>query len=320
MGILSCLFLASSIMLETPLITHEVSGVLSPVYCQRCTGQIDPINSYETSISSFSSLSSERFGTMLLDCIPTFWHYFHHSHDGRFQLPSFSKFILLGVGGIITEALPLLIPLLRRIHCIASQFSSSVLWEDQKTIMILFGVSPCKLGNSIQSRQQKETVLIRYLGGPLIWTSLHMARDSKMGCSPIGCSGTDSGGDFLRNYPIKSTFAVTLNEKLTRSVRQFFPHLAAKMRPPVTPVIRGRPVRRKIHICGRPRWMFVLLFSSASALLWYVCCGILTVLWALLIGLLCTLLHASFRTPNLKARLNTFREEFRAVWRNYSDF
>jgi hypothetical protein len=30
-------------------------------------------------------------------------------------------------------------------------------------------------------------------------------------------------------------------------------------------------------------------------------------------------LHASFRTPNLKARLNTFREEFRAVWRNYSE-
>lgn len=32
-----------------------------------------------------------------------------------------------------------------------------------------------------------------------------------------------------------------------------------------------------------------------------------------------TILHASFRTPNLKARLNTFREEFRAVWRNYSE-
>ena len=30
-------------------------------------------------------------------------------------------------------------------------------------------------------------------------------------------------------------------------------------------------------------------------------------------------LHASFRTPNLKARLNSFREEFRAVWRGYSD-
>ncbi|XP_057866908.2 PRA1 family protein A1 [Cryptomeria japonica] len=118
------------------------------------------------------------------------------------------------------------------------------------------------------------------------------------------------------------SFAITFNEKVTRTVRQFSPHLAAKLRPPVTPVIRGRSVRRTrmIHICGRPRWMFVLLFSAASTLLWFVSCGILTVIWALLIGLLSTLLHASFRTPNLKARLNTFREEFRAVWRNYSDF
>uniref|UniRef100_A0A0C9RLR3 PRA1 family protein n=1 Tax=Wollemia nobilis TaxID=56998 RepID=A0A0C9RLR3_9CONI len=120
---------------------------------------------------------------------------------------------------------------------------------------------------------------------------------------------------------LNDSFAITFNEKVTRTVRQFSPHLAAKMRPPVAPVIRGRPARRTrmIHICGRPRWMFISLFSSASALLWFVSCGILTVLWALLIGLLSTLLHASFRTPNLKARLNTFREEFRAVWRNYSD-
>lgn len=120
---------------------------------------------------------------------------------------------------------------------------------------------------------------------------------------------------------LNDSFAITFNEKLTRTVRKVSPHLAAKMRPPVTPVIRGRPVKRTrtIHICGQPRWMFVLLFSSASALVWFASCGLLTVLWALLLGLLSTLLHASFRTPNLKARLNTFREEFRAVWRNYSD-
>uniref|UniRef100_A0A0A9D5J6 PRA1 family protein n=1 Tax=Arundo donax TaxID=35708 RepID=A0A0A9D5J6_ARUDO len=91
------------------------------------------------------------------------------------------------------------------------------------------------------------------------------------------------------------------------------------MRPPITPVIRGRPSkRRSIHICGRPRWVFALLFSAVSCVLWLTSCS-LTVLWALFIGLLATLLHASFRTPNLKARLNTFREEFRAVWRNYSE-
>ncbi|XWS55620.1 hypothetical protein CRYUN_Cryun09bG0016400 [Craigia yunnanensis] len=124
---------------------------------------------------------------------------------------------------------------------------------------------------------------------------------------------------------LNDSFAGTFSEKVTRTVRQFSPHLAAKMRPPLTPVIRGRPsagrpsAKRAINICGWPRWVFVFTFSSVSFILWYVSCGLLTVLWALAIALLATVLHASFRTPNLKARLNTFREEFRAVWRNYSE-
>ncbi|XP_039800735.1 PRA1 family protein A1-like isoform X1 [Panicum virgatum] len=145
---------------------------------------------------------------------------------------------------------------------------------------------------------------------------------------------------------LNDSFAVTFNEKVTRTVRQFSPHLAAKMRPPITPVLRGRPSsKRSIHICGRPRWVFVLFFSAGlqkldfvnaifyhsskltpivfvvavSCILWLTSCSLLTVLWALLIALFATVLHASFRTPNLKARLNTFREEFRAVWRNYSE-
>ncbi|XP_015897004.1 PRA1 family protein A1 [Ziziphus jujuba] len=119
---------------------------------------------------------------------------------------------------------------------------------------------------------------------------------------------------------LNDSFAGTFSEKVTRTVRQFSPHLAAKMRHPLTPVIRGRPsAKRAIYICGRPRWVFVLIFSSVSFTLWFVSAGLLTVLWALAIGLLATLLHASFRTPNLKARLNTFREEFRQVWRNYSE-
>ncbi|PPR96775.1 hypothetical protein GOBAR_AA23891 [Gossypium barbadense] len=134
---------------------------------------------------------------------------------------------------------------------------------------------------------------------------------------------------------LNDSFAGTFSEKVTRIVRQFSPHLAAKMRPPLTvcildlvincfiiasPVIRGRPSsKRTIHICGRPCWVFVFIFSSVSFILWYVSCGLSTVLWALAIALLATVLHASFRTPNLKARLNTFREEFRAVWRNYSE-
>jgi len=119
---------------------------------------------------------------------------------------------------------------------------------------------------------------------------------------------------------LNDSFAGTFNEKVTRTVRQLSPHLAAKMRPPLTPVIRGRPsAKRAIYICGRPRWVFVFIFSVVSFILWFVSCGLLTLSWALAVGLLATILHASFRTPNLKARLNTFREEFRAVWRNYSE-
>ncbi|KAL9388798.1 hypothetical protein Peur_017403 [Populus x canadensis] len=116
------------------------------------------------------------------------------------------------------------------------------------------------------------------------------------------------------------SFAASFSEKVTRTVRKFSPHLAAKMRPPHMPVIRGRPSAKKsVYICGQPRLLFVLLFSAASFLLWYSSGSLLYVSWAYVISIFVTVLHASFRTPNLKARLNTFREEFRAVWRNYSE-
>ena len=51
---------------------------------------------------------------------------------------------------------------------------------------------------------------------------------------------------------------------------------------------------------------------------WHFVCFVVNSL-SLSLSLTATILHASFRTPNLKARLNTFREEFRAVWRNYSE-
>ncbi|OAY38553.1 PRA1 family protein A3 [Manihot esculenta] len=119
---------------------------------------------------------------------------------------------------------------------------------------------------------------------------------------------------------LNDSFAATFSEKVTRTVRKFSPHLAAKMRPPHMPVIRGRPSSKKsVFICGQPRGVFVFLFSAASFILWFTSGTLLFALWAFGIGFLVTVLHASVRTPNLKARLNTFREEFRAVWRNYSE-
>ncbi|KAJ9160189.1 hypothetical protein P3X46_025613 [Hevea brasiliensis] len=119
---------------------------------------------------------------------------------------------------------------------------------------------------------------------------------------------------------LNDSFAATFSEKVTRTVRKFSPHLAAKMRPPHMPVIRGRPSSKKsVYICGKPRGVFVFLFSAVSFILWFTSGTLMFVLWAFGISLLVTVLHASVRTPNLKARLNTFREEFRAVWRNYSE-
>ncbi|KAJ0979562.1 hypothetical protein J5N97_015036 [Dioscorea zingiberensis] len=93
---------------------------------------------------------------------------------------------------------------------------------------------------------------------------------------------------------LNDSFAVTFNEKVTRTVRQFSPHLAAKLRPPITPVLRGRPsTKRTIHICGQPRWVFVLALSGASCFLWFTSCRLLAVLWALLIGIFATLVHAT---------------------------
>ncbi|XP_023641213.1 uncharacterized protein LOC17891438 isoform X1 [Capsella rubella] len=119
---------------------------------------------------------------------------------------------------------------------------------------------------------------------------------------------------------LNDSFAATFNEKMIRTIRHFSPHLAAKMRPPHMPVIRGRSASRKaVYVCGQPRLVFVLIGLTASFVLWFMSCGLLWVLYAFTTALLLILLHASLRTPNLKARLNTFREEFRAVWRNYSE-
>ncbi|KAF2615176.1 hypothetical protein F2Q70_00007144 [Brassica cretica] len=116
------------------------------------------------------------------------------------------------------------------------------------------------------------------------------------------------------------SFAASFNEKFIRTIRLFSPHLAAKMRPPHMPVIRGRSAARKtIYVCGKPRWVFVVTFLTASLVMWFSSCGLLWVLYAFLTSLAVIIVHASVRTPNLKARLNTFREEFRAVWRNYSE-
>lgn len=120
---------------------------------------------------------------------------------------------------------------------------------------------------------------------------------------------------------LNDSFALSVNQRLTRGVRRISPQLAAKMRPPMMPVIRGRPApKRTLYICGQSRKVVLIIMAAATCLMWFLTSAFLTVFGALAIALACIILHSSLRTPNLKARLNTFREEFRAVWRSYGEF
>lgn len=119
---------------------------------------------------------------------------------------------------------------------------------------------------------------------------------------------------------LNDSFALALSERLTRSIRRLSPPLAAKLRAPaVRTGVRGRPLRGQVYICGQDRRIVVALLMLVSTYLWYVRRGVYTVLFSLIISTGVIALHATFRSPNLKARLNSFREEFRAVWRGYTD-
>mmetsp|Transcript_2893 Transcript_2893/g.9820 ORF Transcript_2893/g.9820 Transcript_2893/m.9820 type:complete len:95 (+) Transcript_2893:489-773(+) len=73
-----------------------------------------------------------------------------------------------------------------------------------------------------------------------------------------------------------------------------------------------------LYICGYPRPYVVIGLAAVSVVLVYYTRAIFTVTLALLSGVALTVAHASLRSPNLKARLSSYREEFRAVWRGYS--
>ncbi|KAH8959807.1 hypothetical protein BDL97_06G096700 [Sphagnum fallax] len=117
---------------------------------------------------------------------------------------------------------------------------------------------------------------------------------------------------------LNDSFAVSVSETLRRAVRRISPPAAAKLRPPVRTAARGQQAKGTVYICGQDHRFFVVGLMSVSALLWFLASAINMIFLSLVLGILLVILHASLRTPNLKARLNSFREEFRAVWRGYS--
>ena len=90
---------------------------------------------------------------------------------------------------------------------------------------------------------------------------------------------------------------------------------------PISNRAPSRPYSKSkvVHICGFQRLHVVAFLCVLSFFMLRSSRAVSTVLWALGMFAVGTLAHASLRSPNLKARLSSYREEFRAVWRGYSE-
>eukprot|EP01025_Chloroclados_australasicus_P006062 TRINITY_DN11994_c1_g1_i12.p1 TRINITY_DN11994_c1_g1~~TRINITY_DN11994_c1_g1_i12.p1 ORF type:complete len:207 (+),score=9.81 TRINITY_DN11994_c1_g1_i12:155-775(+) len=75
--------------------------------------------------------------------------------------------------------------------------------------------------------------------------------------------------------------------------------------------------KKEVTVVGVPRKVVVSFFSAIFSFLMWWSNGLLTLSLAMVFGLGFMLLHASFRIPNFKARLQSANAEFKAVWRGY---
>eukprot|EP00884_Botryococcus_braunii_P013790 jgi/Botrbrau1/22411/Bobra.0091s0016.1 len=121
---------------------------------------------------------------------------------------------------------------------------------------------------------------------------------------------------------LNDTFAASLSDRVLRLIRKVHPPTAMRIRAASGGHTGlGAPGRasRSPRIVGVDRKVVVALLMLAGFFLFYRRRGLLTVLVSLLIGASLVGLHAVFRSPNLKNRINSAREEFRAVWRGYQN-
>ena len=78
----------------------------------------------------------------------------------------------------------------------------------------------------------------------------------------------------------------------------------------------GAPPRRDVRILAAPRAAVVIALEAAGALLLLLRAWVLLrIALAAAGGAALVAAHAALRSPNLKARLSSAREEFQAVWR-----
>ena len=109
---------------------------------------------------------------------------------------------------------------------------------------------------------------------------------------------------------VNNTFATALGERAMKLVRMASPQLAAKLRRresagPLshTGGLRGGAAAadRAVYVCGVRRVWVVAGLSAVALLLLWLTSALATISGALALGLGLSLLHASLRSPNLKA-------------------
>lgn len=113
-------------------------------------------------------------------------------------------------------------------------------------------------------------------------------------------------------------FAMAANDRMMRLIRKASPSLAVKLRSMARPAGPGRIPDRQIYICGFRRKTACAALAASSAVLCYLTSAVTTLLWAILWWVGSTVLHASLRTQNLKARMTSAGNDFRAAWAGYS--
>mmetsp|Transcript_21657 Transcript_21657/g.47576 ORF Transcript_21657/g.47576 Transcript_21657/m.47576 type:complete len:213 (+) Transcript_21657:277-915(+) len=118
------------------------------------------------------------------------------------------------------------------------------------------------------------------------------------------------------------SFATSFSDRVTRLIKKVNPQLAAKLRNAGNSNLNLAPSRKssRVSVLGFPRVYVVLILTTVSLALIYFSSALWTVSFYSGITFGVILSHASMRTPNLKARLASAREEFRAVWRGYNDY
>lgn len=115
-------------------------------------------------------------------------------------------------------------------------------------------------------------------------------------------------------FCVNDPFAGRLSDELIKVVRIVHSQTAARLR-----AVRRVTRRNKtyIKILGVPRRLVVIGIAAASLYLMWQSRVLLILCYTTCAALGLPLLHATMRAPNLKARLASAREEFRAVWRGY---